>query len=431
MAASSRESPPQLRLRGRVWVHGAHGARGGRTRRRRVDRLPHPAPGHLRTPRRPDRQVAGRRRDACVRHHPPVARDHLGAALRGARGRRPRRERLHPLGHHVRRGHPDGGGRLRRPLRERRRTSVRPGGGGRGPGGAGGPRAPTQLGRDRGGGARHAGRGREAGAGVEHPDGAGRLRRFARPHLRAAPHQRHRRRDRPRRAGLGRAVLLPGMRRHLASAAGAGESPLTPPSGCPTGARPFAPARSSAGAARPRSPDLSLNESLRSADTLVRRQKGSFETGMPRSPVQTMSSNLANFWRSYVYIGVLTYSMGALAVVVYSLTTPGSHRHTMVILGFTSLAASIGPFRWIGLRLVSTRWSKAFFTSWAACTFAFIGVGAVLDGGVNSPISYFLVLPMLFAGLAYSAGTVSVLASFGVLTILAVGVLTPESSWGT
>ena len=46
-----------------------------------------------------------------------------------------------------------------------------------------------------------------------------------------------------------------------------------------------------------------------------------------------MSSNVTNFWRSYVYIGVLTYSMGALAVVVYSLTTPGPHRQAMVILG--------------------------------------------------------------------------------------------------
>ncbi len=144
-----------------------------------------------------------------------------------------------------------------------------------------------------------------------------------------------------------------------------------------------------------------------------------------------MSSNLANFWRSYVHIGVLTYSMGALAVLVYALTTPGPHRQAMVVLGFSSLAASIGPFRWAGLRLVSTRWSKAFFTSWAASTFVFIAMGAVLDGGVRSPISYFLVLPMLFAGLAYSAGTVSLLAAFGVLTTLVVGILTPHRSWST
>ena len=138
------------------------------------------------------------------------------------------------------------------------------------------------------------------------------------------------------------------------------------------------------------------------------------EPGCVSPQLHDTSTNLASFWRSYVHIGVLTYSMGALAVVVYALTTPVPHREALVILGCLSLAASLGPFRWLGLRLVSTRWSKVFFTSWAACTFVFIAVGAVLDGGVRSPIAYFLVLPMLFAGLAYSAGTVSFLAAFGV-----------------
>ena len=38
---------------------------------------------------------------------------------------------------------------------------------------------------------------------------------------------------------------------------------------------------------------------------------------------------------------------------------------------------------------------------------------------------------MLFAGLAYSAGTVTFLAGFGVLTSLVVGLLTPDRSWST
>jgi diguanylate cyclase (GGDEF)-like protein len=144
-----------------------------------------------------------------------------------------------------------------------------------------------------------------------------------------------------------------------------------------------------------------------------------------------MSSNVTKFWRNYVYVGLLTYSLGAFAVLAYSLTTPGPHRQALVILSGLSLIASIVGFRLLGLRLVETRWSKMFFTSWAACTFVFIAVGAVLDGGVRSPISYFLILPMLFAGLAYSAGTVSFLAGFGVLTTLAVGLLTPDRSWST
>ena len=88
---------------------------------------------------------------------------------------------------------------------------------------------------------------------------------------------------------------------------------------------------------------------------------------------------------------------------MYSLTTVGPHRVALVILSGLSLIASMAGFRVLGLRLVETQWSKLFFSSWAACTFVFVAVGAVLDGGVRSPISYFLILPMLFAGLAYSA----------------------------
>ena len=152
---------------------------------------------------------------------------------------------------------------------------------------------------------------------------------------------------------------------------------------------------------------------------------------MRQLPALDMSSSVTKFWRSYVYVGVLTYSLGAFAVLAYSLTTPGPHRQALVILSGLSLIASVAGFRLLGLRLVETRWSKLFFTSWAACTFVFVAVGAVLDGGVRSPISYFLILPMLFAGLAYSAGTVSFLAGFGVLTALAVGLLTPDRSWST
>jgi diguanylate cyclase (GGDEF)-like protein len=152
---------------------------------------------------------------------------------------------------------------------------------------------------------------------------------------------------------------------------------------------------------------------------------------MHQPPALDLSSNVTKFWRSYVYVGVLTYSMGAAAVLGYSLATPGPHQGVMVALSGLSLLASVGPFRLLGLRLVETRWSKSFFTSWAAFTFLFIGLGAVLDGGVRSPVSYFLILPMLFAGLAYSAGTVTFLAGFGVITSLVVGLLTPDRSWST
>jgi hypothetical protein len=106
---------------------------------------------------------------------------------------------------------------------------------------------------------------------------------------------------------------------------------------------------------------------------------------MRQMPAFDMSSNVTKFWRSYVYVGVLTYSLGALTVLTYAVTTSGPHRQAMVILGGLSLIASVWPFRLLGLRLVETRWSTMFFTSWAASTFVFIAVGAVLDGGVTAP----------------------------------------------
>ena len=73
---------------------------------------------------------------------------------------------------------------------------------------------------------------------------------------------------------------------------------------------------------------------------------------MRQLPALDMSSNVTKFWRSYVDIGVLTYSLGASAVLIYSLTTPGPHRQAMVILSGLSLVASVAGFRLLGLRLV-------------------------------------------------------------------------------
>jgi diguanylate cyclase (GGDEF)-like protein len=150
---------------------------------------------------------------------------------------------------------------------------------------------------------------------------------------------------------------------------------------------------------------------------------------MRPSPAHSTSNTLNDFWRSYVSIGVLTYGLGALAVVLYALAEPGPNRRSIVVLGCLSFIVSVGPFRWIGLALVSTRWSGLFFTAWAGMTFVFIAVGALLDGGITSPISYFLIMPLLFAGLAYSAGLVCILTVVGIETTFAVSLLSPRPYW--
>ena len=222
------------------------------------------------------------------------------------------------------------------------------------------------------------------------------------------------------------AVLLARLRRHLAPPAGSAAAALSGHSRT----RSAAPGRAAAdGSAL--FPCLNISMCRWTADTKVTDEGKPRNSGMRQLPALEMSTNVTKFWRSYVYVGVLTYSLGASAVSSTRWPRRAPTGRPSSCSAASAWSASLGPFRLLGLRLVATRWSRTFFTSWAACTFVFIAVGAVLDGGVRSPISYFLILPMLFAGLAYSAGTVSFLGGFGVLVTLVVGVLTPDRSWST
>ena len=109
----------------------------------------------------------------------------------------------------------------------------------------------------------------------------------------------------------------------------------------------------------------------------------------------------AAFWRRHVRIGVSLYALGALGVIVYALATPGGrNRPALLVIDVVSLAASLTVFRWVGLRLVTTRWREQFFFGWSIVTVVFIGSAAALDGGTHSPLSYLLVLPLMFAALA-------------------------------
>jgi diguanylate cyclase (GGDEF)-like protein len=133
------------------------------------------------------------------------------------------------------------------------------------------------------------------------------------------------------------------------------------------------------------------------------------------------------FWRMHVHIGVALYGFGAVSVFLYALATPDHpHRAALEILDLAGLALSVTVLWRLGLRLVATRWRDTFFGAWSAWTILFIAVGAILDGGSRSPLAYLLVLPLLFAGLAYPPGTVGALAATALVAAVAVGASTPH-----
>ncbi|MHB8440234.1 MAG: hypothetical protein ACYDD4_13905, partial [Acidimicrobiales bacterium] len=137
----------------------------------------------------------------------------------------------------------------------------------------------------------------------------------------------------------------------------------------------------------------------------------------------------ARYRRRHVHVGAAAYLVGAVAVFGFVMSSPHmAHRTFMLWLDGTTLVATVGGFWLLGLRLVNTRWATSFFVLWTVSTFAFISAGAIVDGGTKSVLCYLLVLPLLFAGLAYPARTVCTLTAVGIFMVLAVGFSTTPVS---
>ena len=133
------------------------------------------------------------------------------------------------------------------------------------------------------------------------------------------------------------------------------------------------------------------------------------------------------FWRAYIHVGAAAYLLGGAVAIGYLLATPhGPNRAALLALDGVSAAATVGVFWWAGIRLVPTRWRTPFFAVWTISTLGFIGAAAILDGGVTSPLAFFLIHPLIFAGLAYAPRTASTLTGLAVIDAVLVGVFSPH-----
>ncbi len=131
-----------------------------------------------------------------------------------------------------------------------------------------------------------------------------------------------------------------------------------------------------------------------------------------------------SFWRKQLDIGLLVWLIGAFSVFGYLHATAGQpHRAALAVITGGGVLASLVIFWWGGRRVISTRWRTPFFFTWSLGTMLMMTAGAALDGGVRSPLIWLIVLPVLFAGVTYSAGTVAVLAAdaVGMYLLLVLG----------
>jgi diguanylate cyclase (GGDEF)-like protein len=116
-------------------------------------------------------------------------------------------------------------------------------------------------------------------------------------------------------------------------------------------------------------------------------------------------------WRRHLFMGIGAFTLGAALLLGYLALTPhGPHRGVLIAVDLSGAGSWLFIFAPVGTRAIRTKWRVPFFALWTVTTLAFIAAGAGLDGGIESPITVLLVLPVLFAALVYPLTTVIVLA---------------------
>lgn len=148
---------------------------------------------------------------------------------------------------------------------------------------------------------------------------------------------------------------------------------------------------------------------------------------MPRGAATEDSET--RFWLRTVAVGGWVTLLMCVAGGVYAVafTGTGNRLWMGVLVGLTavlgSLALWVVPWR----RVIASGWREAALLSWSALTIGTIAVMAALDGGADSPVALTLLLPAVFASLAYELRRVFLI---GALAELAYLVLTLVGSPG-
>jgi GGDEF domain-containing protein len=170
--------------------------------------------------------------------------------------------------------------------------------------------------------------------------------------------------------------------------------------------------------------------SMKSADnSVIGLRKAAAEVRSP--PVPTRESRTGNavvadfdghahtqrFWSSVLQVGLFVLAGETIATMIYCALTPhGPHRIVIFSIALiTTLAVIvIAPFV---QRIASTAWRSDIAFVWTLAAGVVAALSAHLDGGVDSPLIFMLMLPITSAAIALPTRKVAIcgLATFGEL----------------
>lgn len=127
------------------------------------------------------------------------------------------------------------------------------------------------------------------------------------------------------------------------------------------------------------------------------------------------------FWLRHVRIGNLLSVVILAMLAAYIATTPdGPNRGQLwwwlVAASVMTAITLLLPWR----VLFERRWGQRVLLAWSLAVITFLMVGTAIDGGVDSPLSVLLVLPLIFAAMAYRPTYV---IGFGVMVVAGRGIV--------
>jgi diguanylate cyclase (GGDEF)-like protein len=131
------------------------------------------------------------------------------------------------------------------------------------------------------------------------------------------------------------------------------------------------------------------------------------------------------FWLTHIRIGFVIFLAETLVVMGYLLLTPeGPHRSILwVVAVFWLLLALVGIS--LAPTVASKPWCVTYSVTWTALSAFGVGIVAVLDGGMNSPILILLFLPLIFGTLMFTPRAAGICGT-AALASLALVALTPR-----
>jgi diguanylate cyclase (GGDEF)-like protein len=144
-------------------------------------------------------------------------------------------------------------------------------------------------------------------------------------------------------------------------------------------------------------------------------------SGFPVTAGRTsIADQRTRFWKSYVSLGFSLLVLESLVTVVYLLMTPdGSHRAVLFAIGCGSGVAAVAGWC-LSAWVAEQPWRSRFSLAWSLMTGVALAGCAHLDGGLDSPFLYLLILPVMYAAMALMPRLVALVGAAALVELVVI-----------